>query len=297
MTRGILVMCSRLSAASIIPAVLLLFTSVVTGCVGAPPGVGMAMAAIGGIAGGGGGANPLSLGIDAANSAAANSIGMAKSSVIGPQEQAKYAAMSCPELRQLTANYQAGLSAAPSQKKYGAGALAGKHAIVMQVISTRRALPEAGSSRARGADAPALRRAGLAPQDAVEAVSRRRASQAFRSATPPAPPAPRHVPRDRSAPRPGPGTKAAGACTGPLKQMRIALLALARTALDQLDDCRLAADQQVEIAVQVLDRREARHALGSCHQLMRRLRPAQHQSATSAICAWVKEKRCASRCS
>jgi hypothetical protein len=126
-------------AGEILLAALLLSTSLVAGCVGASPGVGMAMGAIGAMAGGGGGVNPLSLGIHQAVSTASTANGMAKSAVIGPQEQAKYAGMSCTELRQLTANYQAGLSAAPAQKKYGGGAPAGKHAIAMQVINTRLA--------------------------------------------------------------------------------------------------------------------------------------------------------------
>ena len=117
-----------------------LSASLVAGCVGASPGVGMAMGAIGAMAGGAGGVNPLSFGIHQATTAAATANGMAKSAVISPQEKAKYAAMSCPELRQMIANYEVGLTASPASKKYGAGgAPAGKMAIVKQVITTRLA--------------------------------------------------------------------------------------------------------------------------------------------------------------
>lgn len=65
----------------------------------------------------------------------ANSIGMAQAGVITPQEQAKYQAMSCSQLRQMTANYETSLTASPAAKKYGSAA--GKPAIVMEVITTR----------------------------------------------------------------------------------------------------------------------------------------------------------------
>ena len=59
--------------------------------------------------------------------------------------------------------------------------------------------------------------------------------------------------------------------------MRIAFLALSGTAFDQLDQRRPAADQQVELAAQVVDRAEPRHAFAACQEFMRGLRPAQQQ--------------------
>lgn len=68
-----------------------------------------------------------------------NSIGMSQAGVITAPEQAKYQSMSCPELRQMAANYETGLTASPAAKKYGGAAPAGKHAIAMKVITTRLA--------------------------------------------------------------------------------------------------------------------------------------------------------------
>ncbi|TPK89858.1 hypothetical protein FJ567_30055 [Mesorhizobium sp. B2-4-16] len=96
------------------------------------------MSAVGAMAGGGG-LNPLSAAIGLGTMAAADSAAASQAGVITPQEQAKYAGMSCAELRQLTANYAAGQSARPAAKKYGGMAPAGKMAIANQVISTRLA--------------------------------------------------------------------------------------------------------------------------------------------------------------
>ncbi|QND67943.1 hypothetical protein HB777_31010 [Mesorhizobium loti] len=85
------------------------------------------------------GINPVSAVVGMAGMAAANSVGMAQSATISPQEQAKYASMSCADLRQLTANYQGAQGAGPAPKKYGGMAPAGKMAIANQVISTRLA--------------------------------------------------------------------------------------------------------------------------------------------------------------
>ncbi len=85
------------------------------------------------------GVNPVSAVVGMAGMAAANSIGMAQSAVISPQEQAKYANMSCADLRQLTSNYEMAQGAGPAPKKYGGMAPAGKMAIVNQVIGTRLA--------------------------------------------------------------------------------------------------------------------------------------------------------------
>jgi hypothetical protein len=65
----------------------------------------------------------------------------------------------------------------------------------------------------------------------------------------------------------------------PAQQMRIAVLTLAGTAIDLLNERRLAADQQVEIAAKLIDGREARHAFASRQQFMSRLRAAQQQQA------------------
>lgn len=86
------------------------------------------------------GINPVSAVVGMAGMAAANSIGMAQSAAISPQEQAKYASMSCPELRQLTSNYETAQFAGPAPKKYGAMAPVGKMAIAKQIITTRLAL-------------------------------------------------------------------------------------------------------------------------------------------------------------
>lgn len=68
-----------------------------------------------------------------------NSIGLAQAGAITSQEQARYESMSCPELRQMAASYETGLTASPAAKKYGGTAPAGKHAIAMKVITTRLA--------------------------------------------------------------------------------------------------------------------------------------------------------------
>jgi|UPI000647084E hypothetical protein len=81
--------------------------------------------------------NPVSATIGLGTMAASNSMGLAKASVISPAEQAKYAAMSCPELRQLAANYETASSVGPAPKKYGGAAPPGKQAIADAVISTR----------------------------------------------------------------------------------------------------------------------------------------------------------------
>lgn len=85
------------------------------------------------------GMNPVSAVVGMAGMAAANSMGMAQSSVISPQEQGKYASMSCTELRQTTANYEEARNHGPAPKKYGGMAPAGKMAIVNNVIVTRLA--------------------------------------------------------------------------------------------------------------------------------------------------------------
>lgn len=81
--------------------------------------------------------NPVSATIGLGTMAASNSMGLAKASVISPAEQAKYAAMSCPDLRQLAANYENASSASPAPKKYGGMAPPGKQAIADAVIATR----------------------------------------------------------------------------------------------------------------------------------------------------------------
>jgi hypothetical protein len=68
-----------------------------------------------------------------------HTIGLTQAGVITSQEQARYQSMSCPELRQMAANYETGLTASPAAKKYGGAAPAGKHAIAMKVITTRLA--------------------------------------------------------------------------------------------------------------------------------------------------------------
>ncbi|RUZ76483.1 hypothetical protein EN943_17075 [Mesorhizobium sp. M7A.F.Ca.US.006.01.1.1] len=83
------------------------------------------------------GINPVSAVVGMAGMAAANSAGMAQSSVISPQEQAKYASMSCADLRQLMAGYEEARNHGASVKKYGGMAPAGKTAIVNNVIGTR----------------------------------------------------------------------------------------------------------------------------------------------------------------
>ncbi|MBA1143947.1 hypothetical protein [Mesorhizobium neociceri] len=85
------------------------------------------------------GINPVSAVVSMAGMAASNSIGMAQSGVISPQEQAKYASMSCLDLRQLMAGYEEAKNHGPSMKKYGGMAPAGKMAIVNNVIGTRLA--------------------------------------------------------------------------------------------------------------------------------------------------------------
>ncbi|TIT03683.1 hypothetical protein [Mesorhizobium sp.] len=85
------------------------------------------------------GINPVSAVVGLGGMAAANSIGMAQSGVISPQEQAKYASMSCTDLRQLMANYEEAKNHGPAPKKYGGMAPAGKVAIVNNVIGTRLA--------------------------------------------------------------------------------------------------------------------------------------------------------------
>ncbi|MER8378265.1 hypothetical protein NKJ36_15615 [Mesorhizobium sp. M0142] len=85
------------------------------------------------------GLNPISAAVGLGGMAAANSIGMAQSGVISPQEQAKYAGMSCAELRQQAAGYEEARNHGPSPKKYGGMAPPGKTAIVNNVIATRLA--------------------------------------------------------------------------------------------------------------------------------------------------------------
>ncbi|RUX23197.1 hypothetical protein EOA13_34455 [Mesorhizobium sp. M7A.F.Ca.US.011.01.1.1] len=85
------------------------------------------------------GLNPVSAVVGMAGMAAANSVGLAQSGVISPQEQAKYASMSCTELRQSMANYEEAKNHGPAPKKYGGMAPAGKMAIVNNVIATRLA--------------------------------------------------------------------------------------------------------------------------------------------------------------
>ncbi|RUU11313.1 hypothetical protein EOD23_10890 [Mesorhizobium sp. USDA-HM6] len=123
-------------AARAFPMSSLLGLFLLAGCT-SPQGAGLAMSAVGAMAGGGGGLNPLSAAIGLGTMAAADSAAVSQAGVITPQEQAKYAGMSCTELRQLTANYAAAQGAHPSAKKYGGMAPAGKLAIANQVISTR----------------------------------------------------------------------------------------------------------------------------------------------------------------
>jgi hypothetical protein len=70
-----------------------------------------------------GGANPLSASIALANVGAAQSLGKAQAAVITPQEQAKFASLSCSDLADLIGRYETGLSmneAAKAQSKKGA---------------------------------------------------------------------------------------------------------------------------------------------------------------------------------
>ena len=61
--------------------------------------------------------------------------------------------------------------------------------------------------------------------------------------------------------------------------MGITLLALAGAALDQLDERRFAANEEIEIAPHVVDRLEPRHPLRPRQQFVRGLRAAQHHEA------------------
>ncbi|TPI37631.1 hypothetical protein FJW07_17825 [Mesorhizobium sp. B3-1-9] len=124
-----------MTARPVFPISSLVGLFVLAGCT-SPQGAGLAMGAVGAVAGGGG-LNPLSAAIGLGTMAAADSAAASQAGVITPQEQAKYAGMSCAELRQLTANYAAAQGARPAAKKYGGMAPAGKMAIANQVISTR----------------------------------------------------------------------------------------------------------------------------------------------------------------
>ncbi|TPI52785.1 hypothetical protein FJ417_26855 [Mesorhizobium sp. B3-1-7] len=123
-----------MTARPVFPISSLVGLFVLAGCT-SPQGAGLAMGAVRAMAGGG--LNPLSAAIGLGTMAAADSAAASQAGVITPQEQAKYAGMSCAELLQLTANYAAAQGARPAAKKYGGMAPAGKMAIANQVISTR----------------------------------------------------------------------------------------------------------------------------------------------------------------